>query len=127
MSYLTQGSDSMSLTRRPISVTGVAWLLIVVGIAMFLRRSRELGNLEQDAFLIEFTELLAVVAGAFMLRRQNWARWLALAWVGFHVILAAFPPFHGLVVHVLILAGIAYLLLRSDAAEYFRGTRGAAS
>ena len=39
-----------------------------------------------------------------MLRRQNWARWLALAWMAFHVILSAFPPFKGLVVHVLIFA-----------------------
>jgi hypothetical protein len=73
-----------------------------------------------DDFAIEFTELLALIAGLFMLRRQNWARWLALTWMAFHVVLTAFPPFHGLVVHILMFGGIAWLLLRSDAAEYFR-------
>jgi hypothetical protein len=110
----------MSLNQRPISVTGVAWLLIAVGIVMFIFHSPELRSLHWDAFLIEFVELLAVVAGAFMIRGQNWARWLAIAWMGFHVALTVFLPFHGLVVHVLIFAGITYLLLRSDAAEYFR-------
>jgi len=115
------------LNQRPISVTGVAWLLIAVGIVMFAFHLPELRGLHWDVFLIEFVELLAVVAGIFMLRRQNWARWLAIAWLGFHVALTAFPPFHGLVVHVVIFAGIAYLLLRSDAAEYFRGSGGVAS
>ena len=73
------------------------------------------------------TELLALVAGIFMLRRQNWARWLTVAWMLFHVALSAFPPFHGLVVHVLIFGGIAWLLLRSDASQYFRGTGDATS
>ena len=73
------------------------------------------------------TEQFGLIAGLFMLRRHNWARWLALAWMAFHVALSAFPPFHGLVFHVLILGGIAYLLFRlfrSDATEYFRGEAG---
>ena len=39
---------------------------------------------------MELTELLAMVSGAFMLRGHNWARWLALAWIIFHVILSIF-------------------------------------
>ena len=113
--------------QRPLAVTGVAWLLIVVGALMLLRHSAELLHLQWDTLLIEFTELVGLTAGIFMLRRQNWARWLAMGWVGLHVILAAFPPFHGLVLHVLIFAGIAWILLRSDAAEYFRGTGRATS
>lgn len=111
----------MSLNSRPLAVTGVAWLFIAVGTATFLYHSPGLLRPHWDDFAIEFTELLALIAGLFMLRQQNWARWLALAWMAFHVVLTAFPPFHGLVVHVLMFGGIAWLLLRSDAAEYFRG------
>jgi len=111
----------MGLSQRPFSVTSVAWIFIVVGIVMFSFHVPELRELHWDTFLIELVELLAVVAGVFMLRRKNWARWLALAWMAFHVAITAVPPFHGLVVHVLIFAGITYLLLRSDAAQYFRG------
>ena len=117
----------MSLSQRPMAVTGVAWLLIMVGTGMFIFHAPELLHWRWDAFLIEPLELLAVLAGIFMIRRRNWARWLALAWLAFHVALTIFPPFQGLVVHVLILAGIAWILLRSDAAEYFRGTGGQAN
>jgi len=109
--------------NRPWSVTGVAWLYIVIGVVAFSYHAPDLLRLQKDAFLIELTESLAVVAGVFMLRGHNWARWLALAWTTFHVAITAFPPYHGLAVHVLITAGIAYILLRSDAAEYFRGTK----
>lgn len=111
----------MNSNKRPVSVTGVAWLFIAVGAVTFVYHSPGLLRPHAEDFLIEFTELLALLAGLFMLRRQNWARWLALAWMAFHVALSAFPPFQGLVVHVLIFGGIAWLLLRSDAAEYFRG------
>jgi hypothetical protein len=114
----------MSSSARPISVTGVAWLFITVGTVAFFYHSPELLHLSKDALLIEFIELTGLTAGIFMLRRQNWARWLALAWSAFHVVLTALPPFHGLVVHLLIFSGIAYLLLRSDAAQYFRGAGG---
>jgi len=116
----------MSSNQRPISVTGVAWLFVAVGTVTFISHSPGLLHPHWDDFEIELTELLALVAGIFMLRGQNWARWLALAWMAFHVVLSAFPPFHGLVVHLLIFGGITYLLLRSDAAQYFRGSGAAA-
>ena len=34
----------------------------------------------------------AVVAGVFMLRGRNWARWLALAWMASHVAISVFHP-----------------------------------
>lgn len=117
----------MSLSQRPISVTSMAWIFIAVGIAMFSFHVPELRELHWDTFLIELVELLAVVAGVFMLRQKNWARWLALAWMAFHVAITAVPPFHGLVVHAVIFAGITHLLLRSDAARYFSGPGAAAS
>ena len=127
VAHLLKGCAQMSLSSRPLSVTGVAWLFIAVGTVTFIYHFPGLLHPQTDDFLIEFTELLALLAGLFMLRRQNWARWLALAWMAFHVVLSAFPPFQGLVVHVLIFGGIAYLLLRSEAAQYFRGTGEAAN
>jgi hypothetical protein len=107
-------------STRPIAVTGIAWLYIAVGIVGFGYHSPELLHPHWDIFLIEFTELLSLIAGIFMLRRQNWARWLALAWTAFHVILTVFQAFRGFVLHALIFIGIAVILLRSDAAQYFR-------
>ena len=117
----------MSVNQRPMAVTAIAWLFIAVGIVTFLFHSPGLLHPHWDDFLIEFTELIALTAGIYMLRGKNWARWLALLWMASHVVISAFPPFKGLVVHVLIFAGITYLLLRSDAGEYFRPSSGSTS
>lgn len=64
-------------------------------------------------------QLTAVVAGIFLLRRQNWARWLALAWMGFHVAISIGNPIQQLVVHSLLLVAFAIILFRGAARGYF--------
>ncbi len=115
------GDAAMNASRRPISVTIVACLYLAVGAVGFVYHFRELLMLQRDSVWIELTEVLALVSGAFMLRGHNWARWLALAWIAFHVILSIFDSGHGLVVHGLFCAVIAWILFRPEAARYFRG------
>jgi hypothetical protein len=114
----------MNATQRPISVTIVACVYLAVGTVAFVYHFRELLLLQRDSVSIELTEFLAIVSGAFMLRGHNWARWLALAWIVFHVILSVFDSFHGLAVHGLLCAVIAWLLFRSEAARYFHSQTG---
>lgn len=109
----------MNETRRPISVLVIACLYLAVGCIGFVFHFRELRH--PDGVSIELTEGLAILAGVFMLRGKNWARWLALAWMAFHVILSAFGAFRELAMHTIIFAGIAWLLFRADARRYFRG------
>jgi hypothetical protein len=54
-----------------------------------------------------------------MLRGHNWARWLAVAWMAFHVAIS-FPEISKLAIHSLLLVAIAWLLFRSDARAWFR-------
>ena len=55
-----------------------------------------------------------------MLRGANWARWLALAWMAFHVAISYLNGWDKVAVHALFLVVIAYFLLRRSSAEYFR-------
>ena len=75
----------------------------------------------RDLIWVFGTELLAVVAGVFLLRGRNWARWLLVAWMGFHVALSALHPGHELAVHGLLTAVVVYFLFRAPASEFFRG------
>jgi len=68
---------------------------------------------------IEASELLAFVAGVFMLRGHNWARWLAAAWMAFHVVIS-FPVVRQIAIHSLFLAVIVWVLFQSRAREHFR-------
>ncbi len=72
---------------------------------------------------VELLRLVAILCGAFMLRGHNWARWLTIAWIGYHVILSAFHTPSELALHALLCATIAYLLFRSTASRYFRDAR----
>ena len=107
------------MKKRPIAVTALACLYILVGTVGFVRHFPE--RHEHDWIWIAVTEIAAVVCGAFMLRGHNWARWLAVAWIAFHVAISVNDPIGKLAVHVFFLIAIAYVLFRRDAAEYFRG------
>lgn len=116
----------MNSNKRPLSVTILAWVYIAVGTAGFIAHVMELQArlvFHSDAVWIELTEFLAILSGVFMLRGHNWARWLALLWMAFHVILSASGPFRPLAIHCLFFAVIAWFLLRPVAARYFRGGR----
>jgi hypothetical protein len=107
--------------QRPLSITILAGVYILVGAMGFFYHFRQTLPLHRDGALILVTELLAFVAGVFLLRGRNWARWLALAWMGFHVILTAFVPLVPFLMHCVFLAAIAWILLRPPARQYFRG------
>jgi uncharacterized membrane protein len=106
-------------TTRPYEITVVGWLFIVVGVAA-------LGfHLMRDAIdrwtpVIALIEILAIVGGMFLLRGANWARWLLLAWLAFHVVIAALNSFMQALPHVVLLVVIGYILLVAPASQYFR-------
>ena len=114
----------MNAIKRPISVTIIACVYLAVDTLALVYHFRELLSLQRDSVSIELTEFLAVVSGAFMLRGHNWARWLALAWIAFHVILSIVESDHGLAIHGLLSVVIAWILFRPEAARYFRGQPG---
>ena len=108
---------------RPLSVTIVSWIYIAVGAVSFAYGFPR-HSIHADDFLAECVRLSGIVAGAFMLRGENWARWLALAWIVFHVGLSAFHLLGELAVHSGFCIVIAFILFRRDASRYFRDSPG---
>jgi hypothetical protein len=109
--------------KRPISVTLIGCLYIVTGAIGFLYHAREFTAVNPfrfDVLGVETIRLLAILAGAYILRGHNWARWLAIAWIAFHVVLSAFHDLPQFAIHALFFALTAWLLLRPAAARYFR-------
>ena len=106
--------------KRPVPVVAIACLYLLVGVVGFIAHFPELRNHHADAVGIEVTELLAVVSGIFLLQRKNWARWLAIAWIAFHVAISGFDSLQALIIHSLLLVVFAYFLFRAQARQYFR-------
>jgi hypothetical protein len=116
----------MNSDKRPLSLTILAYIYIAVGAIGFVYRLNEFQArhaFQYDAVLVELTELLAIVCGGFMLQGKNWARWLALAWMAFHVVLSLFHNLQEFAIHCLFCAVIAWFLFRPEAARYFRRAR----
>ena len=86
---------------RPNGVVVIACLYLAVGIGAFAGNFPRLLAAEPDSFAMEATEVVAVVAGIFLLRRKIWARWLAIAWMAFHVAIS-WPDVRLLAVHLLL-------------------------
>ena len=118
------------MKKRPLSVTIISWLFVaagVVGLAYHLTEFRALHPFPSDVVWVALLRVVAIVCGTFMLRANNWARWLSLAWLTFHVILSGFHSRQELVMHSVLLAILSYFLLRADAREYFLGGRNEAA
>jgi hypothetical protein len=114
------------MKMRPLSVTIISWLFIaagVVGLAYHLTEFKALHPFPSDVVWVSLVRLMAIVCGAFMLGGNNWARWLSVAWLAYHVILSGFHSLQELVMHSVLLAIFAYFLFRAEASGYFRAER----
>jgi hypothetical protein len=122
------------LTVQPLTVFySVDTVSIVVEVASLMRIPvAPIGNvaeftaqrpIEYGIAWVCFVRLLAILGGVFALRGSNWARWLLLVWIGYHVVLSAFHTLSQLAMHSLLFAVVAYFLFRPQVTAYFRAMR----
>lgn len=118
------------MKKRPISVTIIAILFIVVGVVSLAAHLSDFdprAPFPSDLVWASLVSVIAVIAGIWMLRGYDWARWLALLWMAFHVALSYFDPLRTLIIHGIFLIVLVYFLFRRPAREYFRPTRATAA
>ncbi len=109
------------MNKRPHSVTVIGCLFAAAGAIGFAYHVTEFkAQSPYDVLWVCFVRLLAVLGGVFMLRGNNWARWLLVVWVGFHVIIGFLHSTWGGLVHTLLFAVVVYFLFRPRASAYFR-------
>ena len=119
---------SVSMARRPLSITIIAVIFIVTGavlVASIVTRAI-LGDGEgrmifDGDFLWAISFNLAwLLGGIFLLLGRNWARWLLVASMAAHIVISAFNPWTELLAHIAIFTPITYLLFRPPADDWFR-------
>ena len=107
--------------QRPRSITIISWLFIVFG-AIALVSGLVTTDLASHWY-IHLSRFLQIVAGVFMLYGRNWARWLLVVWMAFHIVVGALHSVLFLLMHVAIFSVILFFLFRRQASAYFSNTR----
>ena len=113
------------MNKRPPTITALSILYIVVGLVStgyHLDQFKALSPTFHQALetiLVIVLGAAAVVAGYYMLHGKNWARWLALGWTLFHVIVSAFNSPLGLIFHSVFVFLLALLLFSKEAKTWF--------
>jgi hypothetical protein len=122
----------VSQTPRPRAITVIAWGFVAVGAAGLLKDwwplvtsgAAQVAKLKADGLAdigpAWTSRLLAIVGGVWLLRGHNWARWLLVAWMAFHVGLSAFHSWVEVLTHTVIFLPILYFLFRDPSARYFK-------
>lgn len=111
------------MNPRPLCVTIIGVIFIATGTIGLVYHLSEFQNLQPfpwSLFWISIVRILAIVAGAYLLRGRDWARWLALAWMAFHIIVGALHSVLQFATHALFFVVLAYYLFRPGVIRYFR-------
>lgn len=108
--------------KRPLSVTLISLLFIVAGIAGIIYHASDWKNVaaQPDTTWVSVLRLLAVVGGLFALRGANWARWLLVAWIAYHVYLSFYHTAAELTMHVVIMLLVLVALFNRTATSFFK-------
>lgn len=112
------------MKHRPLPVIIVSILFIVAGAVGFIYHFKEF--FEPDVKLLEvlfiqFVRLTAIACGILLFMSVNWARWLAVIWLLYHVIIGAYHSTSQMITHIVVLLIVVVLLYLPKSTAFFRG------
>jgi hypothetical protein len=108
--------------KRPWSVTVISLVFVLAGAAGIVYHFSELTEIFRawDVVLVFVVRLLAIVGGVFAWRGANWARFLLVAWIGYHVYLSIFHTTEGLIMHSIMMLLTVLALFHRKANDFFK-------
>lgn len=106
----------------PLPVIIVSALFIItgcVGFALHVKELFELSNNLNETIWIFILRILAIVCGLLLLLRISWGRWLAIAWLVYHIIISAYNSISKTIIHIVLLIIVSILLFLPVSSAYF--------
>src|SRR5215510_15060918 len=115
------------MEQRPRSITIISWIFIIFGSVARVYGLLPIRGVTLSQCVVELkthwyvhlSRTLELVAGVFMLYGRNWARWLLVAWIAFHIVISALHSVLFLLMHVAIFSVILFFVFRRRASAYF--------
>jgi hypothetical protein len=116
-------NDEPLARRRAPTIVAVGVLFLVLGVLDVWRGIAPMmgtaSHLATDDMQVLTIGVAALVGGAFVLRGQNWARWLLAVWMLLHVAISEGAG--QVIAHLLIFGCVAFLLFRPGVWARFTG------
>jgi hypothetical protein len=104
-------------------VTVIGWPFVVFGsagaVATFVGLTGNHAPTSKMDLMILTIRIVAIVGGAFLLLGCNWARWLLIAWMAYHVVIGALNGPFQFLVHAAFLVGLCFALFRPAVSAWF--------
>ncbi|HEX5966202.1 MAG TPA: hypothetical protein VFY51_09720 [Pyrinomonadaceae bacterium] len=115
------------MKSRPLSITIIGWFFMIFGCVALLSGLLPLSGANRAQLVAEFkthwmvhlSRLAQIASGLFILRGHNWARWLLVAWIVFHIVVGALHGWVQFLTHVVLFSVILFFMFRPRANEYF--------
>src|SRR5215831_3732678 len=93
----------MKKVPLPVIIVSVLFILTgCVGITYHIRDLASNNNIYESIGVL-FLRILAIVCGFLLLSGIGWARWLAIAWLAFHVVISALHSTSQTIAHIVFL------------------------
>jgi hypothetical protein len=109
------------MNKRPIYITVLGYLLMAVGAIGIAYHFTDYKGANPSEYLsVLAVRLIAMVCGVYVLQGKDWARWLAIAWIAFHLAISIFHTKEGVALHAVVLIAFTVLFFRPAANRYFR-------
>lgn len=113
----------MKILNRPLAIVIVSALFILTGILGIATHTNDFNN--PDIKLVELlwtllVRILAIVCGVLLLYKIKWARWLAIVWLVYHIVIGAFNSTKEVISHTVILVIVCVLLFLPTSVDYFK-------
>ena len=111
------------MKNRPLAVILVSLLFIITGCVGFVYHVKDFSELDakpSELIWILFLRILAVVCGLLLLFRINWARWLAIAWLAYHILISALNSTTEMIAHIVLLIIVSVLVFLPASSKYFQ-------
>jgi hypothetical protein len=110
------------MLKRPLTVTIISCVFIAAGTIGIIHHAAELKQIASnpEGIWILVVRLLAIVGGIFSLRGANWARWLLVVWIAFHVVISFSRTSAELMMHAFVMILTIVALFHPKANAYFQ-------
>jgi hypothetical protein len=111
------------MEKRPLPIIIVSILFILTGCLGFAYHLKDLfepGDNPYESIWVLFLRILAVACGLLLLFRISWARWLAIAWLLYHVFIGALNSTSQMIAHIVFLMIVSVLLFLPVSSAYFQ-------